>query len=107
MTKYYRDKYEYDRDRDNFNAWLQATYIYRVLLDVSPALKPFNKHGKPKPFLSEPIPITWGKKSSKSRQEADNEQKMENGKQAMMAMAASFNNRFKEKERENLKKEVK
>lgn len=93
MTKYYREAEEIKKERRNSELWLQAAYIYEVLLDASPVFNPLSKKNKPFPFRSEPIPIT--NSGSKKSEERKKKQMLENGKEAMRAMMAAFNERFK------------
>lgn len=93
MTKYYREAEEIKKERRNSELWLQATYIYEALLDASPVFNPLSKKNKPFPFRSEPIPIT--NSGSKKSEERKKKQMLENGKEAMRAMMAAFNERFK------------
>lgn len=93
MTKYYREAEEIKKERRNSELWLQAAYIYEALLDASPVFNPLSKKNKPFPFRSEPIPITSS--GSKKSEERKKKQMLENGKEAMRAMMAAFNERFK------------
>lgn len=93
MTKYYREAEEIKKERRNSELWLQAAYIYEALLDASPVFNPLSKKNKPFPFRSEPIPIT--NTGSKKSEERKKKQMLENGKEAMRAMMAAFNERFK------------
>lgn len=95
MTKYYREAEEIKRERRNSELWLQAAYIYEALLDASPVFNPLSKKNKPFPFRSEPIPITAS--GSKKSEERKKKQRLENGKEAMRAMMAAINDRFKKK----------
>ena len=95
MTKYYREAEEIKKERRNSELWLQAAYIYEALLDASPVFNPLSKKNKPFPFRSEPIPITAsGRKHSAERTK---KHRLENGKEAMRAMMAAINDRFKKK----------
>ena len=95
MTKYYREAEEIKKERRNSELWLQAAYIYEALLDASPVFNPLSKKNKPFPFRSEPIPITVS--GSKQSDERKKKQRLENGKEAMRAMMAAINDRFKKK----------
>lgn len=95
MTKYYREAEEIKKERRNSELWLQAAYIYEALLDASPVFNPLSKKNKPFPFRSEPIPITAS--GSKKSEERKKRQRLENGKEAMRAMMAAINDRFKKK----------
>lgn len=95
MTKYYREAEEIKKERRNSELWLQAAYIYEALLDASPVFNPLSKKNKPFPFRSEPIAITAS--GSKQSDERKKKQRLENGKEAMRAMMAAINDRFKKK----------
>lgn len=97
MVKYYREAEEIKRERRNSELWLQAAYIYEALLDASPVFNPLSKKNKPFPFRSEPIPITHS--GSKQHEERQKKKRLENGKEAMRAMMAAINTRFKEKKK--------
>ena len=92
MTKYYRKKYELDRDRKNFELWLEGMYIYEALLDVYPVLNPLSKNKEPIPYRSEPIALTAEK--NKENEEREKVRKIEDGKRAMMAIMSGINARF-------------
>jgi len=96
MVKYFREAEELKRERRNSELWLQAAYIYEALLDASPVFNPLNKKNKPFPFRAEPIPITVS--GNKKREEQRKKKQLENGKEAMRAMMAAINTRFKEKQ---------
>ncbi len=93
MTKYYREAEEIKKEQRNSELWLQAVYIYEALLDASPVFNPLSKKNKPLPFRSEPIPITSS--GSKKSEERKKKRMLENGKEAMRAMMAAINERFK------------
>jgi hypothetical protein len=79
MVKYFREADELKRERRNSDLWLQA------------------EKNKPFPFRSEPIPITT--KGSREQEERSKKKRLENGKEAMRAMMAAINSRFKEKKK--------
>lgn len=93
MTKYYREAGEIKKEQRNSELWLQAAYIYEALLDASPVFNPLSKKNKPLPFRSEPIPITSS--GSKKSEERKKKRMLENGREAMRAMMAAINERFK------------
>lgn len=93
MVKYYREADEINKERRNSELWLQAAYIYEALLDASPVFNPLSKKHKPFPFRSEPIPIT--NTGNKQAEERAKKKRIENGKEAMRAMMAAINSRFK------------
>jgi hypothetical protein len=93
MTKYYREAEERRKERRNSELWLQAAYIYEALLDASPVFNPLSKKNKPFPFRSEPIPVTYS--GNKQAEERKKQKQLESGKEAMRAMMAAINSRFK------------
>lgn len=93
MVKYYRDAEEIHKERRNFDLWLQAAYVYEAILDASPALNPLMKKNKPYPFRSEPLAVT--RSGDRRANERMKKRKMENGKNAMRAIMAAINSRFK------------
>lgn len=101
MTKYYREMDERNRERKNFDLWLQGAYFYEALLDASPVYNPLSKQKKPFPYRSNPIPITTSE--SKNATERDKKKRMDNGKEAMRAMMASINKRFLENQKKREK----
>lgn len=55
----YRKSFEIQRERANYDAWLQGAYIYDALCAVSPVLQAFAKAGtKPLPYHKEPYGAT-------------------------------------------------
>ncbi len=59
LVKYYRRAYEIQRERRNYEMWLQGMYIYDALCDASPLMRAFSKKGtKPVPYPTEPYAIT-------------------------------------------------
>lgn len=97
MVKYYRDKDKLDRERKNYDLWLQGAYIYEVLLDVFPVFNPLSAKKKPTPYRETPIPLT---ENENRKVEAMNKQKMlENGREAMRALMIEFNKNFEEKQK--------
>ena len=95
MTKYYREKYKIERDRKNFELWLQGLYIYEALIDVYPVLNPFSKDKQPIPYRSEPLSLS--QEENKKAKERENEKKMHNGMAQMMRMMDGVNAKFKER----------
>ena len=59
----YRKSFEIQRERANYDAWLQGAYVYDALCMVSPVLQAFAKRGtKPAPYHKEP----YGMKSAET-----------------------------------------
>lgn len=94
LTKYYKKADELKRERENHFLWLQGIYVYEAIIDASPILNPMSKKHKPTPYRSEPIPIT--QMGSEEAEERANEKKLQNGKEAMRAMMAGVNKKFKQ-----------
>lgn len=95
MTKYYRKKDTLDRERRNYDLWLQGAYIYEALLDASPVFNPLSAKKKPHPYRETPIPLTANE--SKKIEEMNKQKQLENGREAMRMMMIEFNKRFEEK----------
>lgn len=95
MAKYYRDKYEYDREQANYDLWLQGAYIYDALLGASPMFRDWSKRTKPYPYRDTPAPIT--QREIKHKTELDQKKLLENSKNAMRAMMIHWNQKFAEK----------
>jgi len=92
LTRYYRKAYEMQRERANYDAWLQGAYIYDALCAVSPVLHAFAKSGtKPIPYHKEP----YGTKKS----DAENTKNIdaEVGAAKFFAFASQFNKKFENK----------
>ncbi len=52
---YYAKAFEVQRERANYDAWLQGAYVYDALCMASPILQAFAKRGtKPLPYHKEP-----------------------------------------------------
>lgn len=101
MTLYYRRMDEYHRERRNYELWLQGAYIYEALLDASPVYNALSKQKKPFPYRAAPIPITTNE--SKAAKERDKQERLKKGKEAMRAMVASINKRFRDNQRKREK----
>lgn len=95
-VKWYRDKNMYDRERDNFNLWLQGVYVYEALLATAPILKPFVKNPQHPHYLEEPFPIT--NRQRKLEDKKEKEKKVEVGLIAFTEMAKRFNESLNTKE---------
>ena len=99
MTKYYRKMDQYNKERKNYELWLQGAYFYEAILDASPILNSFSKKNKPFPYRSAPISVTRDK--DKYQTEQEKHKRIENGKQAMEIMMVNFNKRFETKDKES------
>lgn len=53
----YRKAHKRRREQDNFDAFLQGTYIYEALVRVAPALNAFSKKPQPHEWLEEPYDL--------------------------------------------------
>lgn len=92
IVKYYRKAQSLRNERENYNFWLQGSYIYNALLCVSPILQAFAKKGtKPKPYLSEPYKI---EKAKEEEQQFDSKNK---GLQFMSKFASKHNEKRRKK----------
>ena len=100
MAKSFREMDDLNRERENYSLWLQGVYIYEALLDASPVFNALSKKRQPYPYRSSPIPMTEA--AERRKREDENRKKLINGKEAMKAMAASINKKFKEKETEKV-----
>lgn len=57
----YRKSFEIQRERANYDAWLQGAYVYDALCMVSPVMNAFAKRGtKPTPYHKEPYGVHLG-----------------------------------------------
>ena len=72
MAKAYREADELREKRRNFELWLQGSYIYEALCDVSPLFRFSMKKGsvKPEPYVKEPYPITVAEVRERKEREA-------------------------------------
>lgn len=98
MTKYYRQMDNLNRERKNYDLWLQGAYIYEALLDASPVFNPLCAKKKPYPYRETPIPLT--ENENRKVEELNNQKKLENGREAMRAMMIEFNKHFEDKIKE-------
>ena len=103
IAKYYRKIDKYNKDRKNYELWLQGAYFYEAILDASPTLNSFSKKNTPFPYRSSPFPIT--EDEIKSKIEEENNKRIENGNQAMQIMMENFNKRFSNINKNNVDKE--
>lgn len=96
MTKFYRDKDEREKERQNYYLWLQGAYIYEAFLDASPAFNALSKRKKPYEYRSTPISIT--QRSQEATTKTNEFKKMDDTRTAFITWAESFNEKFKHKE---------
>lgn len=74
-AKYVRQAYELRKKQKNFDAWLQASYIYDALLCASPMFHDWLKNPKPIPYLKEPYDLF---KSEGEKQKEEDEKELRN-----------------------------
>ena len=96
MTEHYREKHRCEMEQRNTELWLMGVYIYEALMDVSPLINIFDKRRKAIPYRTEPYPIT--KQAAEKQKEREEKQKMKNGLDAMNAIMAGINAKFRKKE---------
>ena len=58
LPRFFRKKYKLERDRKNFELWLQGKYIYEALCAVSPVIRAFSKATEPIPYRKHPFPLS-------------------------------------------------
>ena len=92
MTKYYRKMDQCNKERKNYELWIQGAYFYEAILDSSPVLNALSKKNTPFPYRPAPIPITESEDQYQAEQEK--QKRMENGKQVMEMIMSNFNQRF-------------
>jgi hypothetical protein len=96
---YYRKAFELQRERVNYDAWLQGAYVYDALCMVSPILQAFAKRGtKPVPYHKEPYGANEGEageleKPGKTAEEMQAIQAT-NAAAKFSAFASQWNRRF-------------
>ena len=99
---YYRKAFELQRERVNYDAWLQGAYIYDALCMVSPILQAFAKRGaKPTPYHEKPYGVKSdgsdrGDKPAKTEKEIQ-EIQAHNASAKFSAFVTQWNKRFDSK----------
>lgn len=89
---HYRKAFELQRERANYDAWLQGAYFYDAICAASPILHAFAKKGtKPLPYLKEP----YGVKRDDVKEPNETDAKV--GAANFYAFASQFNKRFESK----------
>ena len=87
----YRKSFEIQRERANYDAWLQGAYVYDALCMTSPIQHAFAKSGtKPVPYHKEP----YGAKSSDSGMAADGEKPKKTDKEIQDIQALNASAKF-------------
>ena len=88
---YYAKAFEVQRERANYDAWLQGAYVYDAVCMVSPILRAFAKSGtKPVPYHKEP----YGAKSSGSGATADSKKPKKTDKEIQDIQALNASAKF-------------
>ena len=83
--------FELQRERANYNAWLQGAYVYDAVCMTSPILHAFAKAGtKPAPYHKEP----YGTKSSGSGATADSKKPKKTDKEIQDIQATNASAKF-------------
>lgn len=95
MAKYYRQMDILNKERRNYDLWLQGAYIYEALLDASPVFNPLSVKKKPLPYRETPIPFTANE--NKKVEKLNRQKQLENGREAMRLMMIEFNRNFEER----------
>ena len=98
LPRYYRAAHRQRLEEKNREMWLQGVYFYDALLAVAPALHAFAKNPKPRPYMSEPLPLS--QEDAKKQEEAAAKKKMEEIRAKVKAKAAATNKRMQEKAKE-------
>ena len=99
---YYAKAFEVQRERANYDAWLQGAYVYDALRMVSPILHAFAKSGtKPTPYHKEPYGVKSdgadrGDKPAKTEKEIQ-EIQAHNASANFSAFVTQWNKRFESK----------
>lgn len=94
LVRSYREKFEMQREYDNFKAWLQGMYIYDAIGRLAPIFNSFNNE-KPETYIEEPYPIKKGT-STEASNDTDivDRKRMEKAKQYMETIASHLNSSF-------------
>ena len=88
---YYAKAFEVQRERANYDAWLQGAYVYDAVCMASPILHAFAKSGtKPVPYHKEP----YGAKSSGSGATADSKKPKKTDKEIQDIQALNASAKF-------------
>jgi len=92
----YRKADKLRQERANQEYWLHGAYFYEALCAVSPILHAFAKKGtRPKPYPSEPFPITDEK--AKSKKDETDKKTFDKGKRFMEKFLVDTNKKFEGK----------
>jgi len=98
----YRKSFEIQRERANYDAWLQGAYIYDALCAVSPVLNAFAKRGtKPMPYHKEPYGMNLDEASTdapeKKQTKTNEEIQALNASAKFASFMTQWNKRFESK----------
>ena len=63
----YRKKDKLDRQRKNYELYLQGLYFYKALSCVAPMMNAFNKNPKIESYLDEPLALTKEEQKERER----------------------------------------
>ena len=102
QLQHYSKAFEMQRERANYDAWLQGAYVYDALCMVSPILHAFAKNGtKPTPYHKEPYGVKSdgsdrGDKPAKTEKEIQ-EIQAHNASAKFSAFVTQWNKRFDSK----------
>lgn len=86
LCTYYRRADENNRQRKNYELWLQGKYIYEVMADLYQIYHPLMKHPKAIPYLKKPFPLT--EKEAQEQKQAEMREKELIFKAQLKAIAA-------------------
>ena len=89
----YREKSKYEAKIRNQEMWLQGAYFYNALCYASPLFNSMATDHTPKPYLSEPFPLT-----EQEKREQNERRESEKVKDYMMSFMAKFNKQVEEGE---------
>lgn len=98
----YRKSFEIQRERANYDAWLQGAYVYDALCMVSPILQAFAKNGtKPTPYHKEPYGMKLDEASTgapeKKQTKTNEEIQALNASAKFASFMTQWNKRFESK----------
>ena len=98
----YRKSFEIQRERANYDAWLQGAYFYDALCAVSPVLNAFAKRGtKPSPYLEKPYGMKLDEASTdapeKKQTKTNEEIQALNASAKFASFMTQWNKRFESK----------
>ena len=95
LPKYYRKKHEIERDRKNFELWLQGRYVYIAVLSCSPVLNALSKSKEPLPYRERPFPMTEAE--LREEEEREREKQIQASIAALRDATKEFNSQLKRK----------